>query len=281
MSKKVKILLVAILIAILILISSFAYATITEYVATETQAEATSAAVVSEVNSVLTALGETNLVSTTAKSKIDLSTKSDPYRNINYYTVSTQNYRINVDSASNKAVNILNLTADLNPSTTATKEQANTYITEIYKALELPEEYELVYLEPFPGKLWEADFQKNYDGVYNKYEAVKVIFNAVSKDIIALTVFDENYSDVAKANMAECNTNDSIKALSINEDNIKDISVTFIKPSSLIDSDSNDSSIHKAKVIKQSIPQKNDIDLVTLTYIDYYTGEFLGGAILQ
>ena len=280
MSKKIKALLTTLLIIFLIFISSFVYATISEYSAAQTQAEIKSSAVISEVNSVLTALGETNLVSTTAKSKINLNAKTDIMRDINYYTVSTQDYQINVDSTTNKVVNIYNLTSNLSSVPATTKDVAREYITKTYSDLNLPSDYDLVYLEPIAEKFWEADFQKNYGGTYNMYEAVKIIFSPANEEIIALTVFDESYSEVATLS-AECNAEECISTLSIDEDYIEDISVSFIKPSTLVNTGSTDSSIHKAKVIKQVIPQEEDVNLVTLTYIDFYTGEYLGGDTLQ
>lgn len=280
MSKKIKVLLTTLLIIFLIFISSFVYATISEYSAAQTQAEIKSSAVISEVNSVLTALGETNLVSTNKKSKINLDTKTDAMRDINYYTVSTQDYKINVDSTTNKVVNIYNLTSNLSSVPATTKDVAREYITKTYSDLNLPSDYDLVYLEPIAEKFWEADFQKNYGGTYNMYEAVKIIFSPANEEIIALTVFDESYSEVATLS-AECNTEECISTLSIDEDYIEDITVSFIKPSSLVNTGSTDSSIHKAKVIKQVIPQEEDVNLVTLTYIDFYTGEYLGGDTLQ
>ena len=154
----------------------------------------------------------------------------------------------------------------------------------MYAKLELPSEYELVYLEPFSDTLWEADFQKNYDGVYNMYEAVKVIFNPSVEEILALTVFDESYtqSNIATASvLSEENMIDNaIDTLSLDENNIEEIETTFIKPSSLLNSDSSDNNIRKAKVIKHTYIE-NEIEITALRYIDFYTGEFLGGDLLQ
>lgn len=288
MSKKIKFLLSLTLILILIFIGSFAYATLNDYYIAQTQEETIKSAVATEVNSVLSALGEPTTKSLKSTSNISLDAKKDVYRDINYYSVSTQDYKINLDTSTNKVVNIFKLDCDLTTQTASTKEEAKNFITEKYSELKLPTEYELMYLEPFMTTLWEADFQKNYDGVYSMYEAVKVIFNPATEEILALTVFDEDYAEntVAKTsmisestsetNVADSILNNAISALSIDEESIENIETTFIKPSTLSNSDTNDTSIHKAKVIRYSTIE-NNIEIVRLSYIDFYTGEFLGG----
>ena len=45
--------------------------------------------------------------------------------------------------------------------------------------------------EKYDDEIWQANFEKNYNGIYNKYESVKVYFIPENDEIVALTVFNE------------------------------------------------------------------------------------------
>ena len=64
---------------------------------------------------------------------------------------------------------------------------------DIYKNFELKEYsgYELEFLGQFDDELWMATFCKNYNGIMSEYEAVKITFSPMSREIKSVGIFDE------------------------------------------------------------------------------------------
>ena len=173
-----------------------------------------------------------------------ISKESDSTTNSTFYKVDTDNYTLRLD------------------------EDNKDFITAKYAELNLPSEYDLVYLEKFDDVLWEADFQKEYNGVYNKYEAVKVFFTPETKEIAALSVFDTPYSDEKEVNItseeAKNKANDNLEL----DSKIVDSELTIVQGNEYFNEET-DTDLHKAWVLST---EKNEF-----VFVDASTGDIIGG----
>lgn len=195
--------------------------------------------------------------------------KYDALRKKDIYEVSNSKYIVNLDS-NNNLVGIY--TNSIEPITIksrsiATKDSAREVILAKYKELNLPSEYELVYLEKIDDEVWEADFQKNYNGIYNKYEAVKTFFIPENNEILALTVFNEgnDSSEVTVSNEDAIKT--ASNSLNIEASKIISSTLTMEKANKFYDKNNNDSSVHTTWVLETSDNSKIYVDATDNTVI--------------
>ena len=199
----------------------------------------------------------------------DSKVKYDKLRNENVYEIENSKYSINLDSSNNligiysKGINPLKVKSGSN------KDFAREVIMNKYNELNLPTEYELVYLEKLDDEIWEADFQKNYNGIYNKYEAVKTFFIPENDEIVTLTVFNEGND----ASDVQVTKDDAImtatNSLNINSSEIVSASLSMEKANNFYDETNTDSSIHTSWVL-----QTSDNSIV---YVDATENNIIGG----
>ena len=196
-----------------------------------------------------------------------ISVENDKINNTNFYKVETDNYLLKLDTTDKNVTGIYSKTSEINFVPNTTKDEAREFITNKYEELNLPEDYDLVYLEKIDDYTWEADFQKKYGDVYNMYEAVKVFFTPENNEINALTVFDEPYE-----NETTQITTGEAKEIVSNELNIdsKIVSeeLTIIKPNDYFEN-STDNNLHKAWILTT----END----EYIYVDAIDGDVIGG----
>lgn len=251
------------LVAILALVASIVYAASENSATLEKEAEElTTTAINAQVETILAPIADNNSVKNVEKYTNELTNKE-------MYRVSTEDYMVSLDSSSKELVGIYEKEPKYNLNTTTDKAIAQKYITSKYSELKLPSEYKLVYLEKFDDYVWEADFQKEYNGVYNMYESVKVFFNPENQEIVALTLFDEPYTANEEAKLdSETATETATSSLNIEKENIKDSELTLIKANNYY-GDNNDKSIHKAWVLTT-----NEEDKI---FVDAATGKIIGG----
>ena len=95
-----------------------------------------------------------------------ISVENDKINNTNFYKLETDNYLLKLDTTDKNVTGIYSKTSEINFVPNATKDEAREFITNKYDELNLPEDYDLVYLEKIDDYTWEADFQKKYGDVY-------------------------------------------------------------------------------------------------------------------
>ena len=161
-----------------------------------------------------------------------------------------------------------------NVTTTQSTSNANTssakeYVLNKYNELNLPTEYELTYLEKFDDLIWQANFEKNYNGIYNKYESVKMFFIPDSDEIVALTVFNES----AKSSNVNISKEDAemtaAQNLGIASSEIKSATLSMEKANKFYDNSNSDTAVHSTWVIQSS----DD----TIVYVDAENNNVIGG----
>ena len=128
---------------------------------------------------------------------------------------------------------------------------AKDYILDKYKKLNLPSDYELNYLEKFDYLIWQANFEKNYNGIYNKYESVKVFFIPDTDEIVSLTVFNEPAASNETTITQEEATLTATENLGISSSDIVSATLTMEKANDYYDN-SNKATKNSAKNLKNS-----------------------------
>ena len=101
----------------------------------------------------------------TNSSNVNSKVVYDELKKANIYEFENEKYFVNMDTK-NDLVGIYSK----NVSTTQTTSNANNqtakeYVLNKYKELNLPTEYELTHLEKFDDLIWQANFEKNYNGI--------------------------------------------------------------------------------------------------------------------
>jgi len=184
--------------------------------------------------------------------------KYDELQSKSLYEIENAKYYIDIDT-NNKLVGIHAKSISTTKETSnSTYEEAQKFITTKYEELNLPEEYELNYLEKFDDLIWQANFEKNYNGIYNKYESVKVFFIPDSKEIISLGAFYE----APQTTENKINETSAIEAASKNNN-------SEVVSAELSMEKASDNTIHSTWVITYS-----DNEII---YVDAASNQIIGG----
>ncbi|MBR3133026.1 MAG: hypothetical protein IKG42_02985 [Clostridia bacterium] len=256
---------ISILIAVLFsLLISIVYAATENSSSLDEEAESlTEAAISSQIENILEPIGTNSTIR-----KIEAF--DDKMTDQKISKVYTDNYIVSLNNSTKQLVGIYEKEAKYNLKTTVTKESAREFITSKYNEMNLPSEYTLVYLEKFDDYVWEADFQKEYNGLYNMYEAVKVFFNPENEEIVALTIFNDPYTETSETTISseEAVSRAANSIDNINSESIKDSKLTLIKGNSFY-KENKDKTIHKAWVL---VTQEDD-----QIFVDAASGEIIGG----
>lgn len=202
-------------------------------------------------------------------SNLNSDVKYDKLKNQNVYEIENSKYSINLDSSNNLIGIYSKEINSLKTKSISDKDFAREVITKKYNELNLPSEYELVYLEKLDDEIWEADFQKNYNGIYNKYEAVKTFFIPENDEIVALTVFNEGHDSVDVQTTKEDAITTAANSLNLDSSEIVSASLTMEKANNFYNESNTDSSIHTSWVL-----QSSDNSIV---YVDATENTVIGG----
>lgn len=206
---------------------------------------------------------DTNSNNVNSKVVYDELTKENLYEfeNTKYFVnMNTKNELVGIYS---KNVTATQTTSNVNNQT------AKEYVLNKYTELNLPTEYELTYLEKFDDLIWQANFEKNYNGIYNKYESVKMFFIPDSDEIVALTVFNEGASSSTVTISKEDAEMTAAQNLGIDSSNIKSATLSMEKANKFYDNSNSDTAVHSTWVIQSA----DD----TIVYVDAENNTVIGG----
>ena len=199
---------------------------------------------------------------------LSITQETDEINNTNFYKVETEDYLLTLDLDTKEVTGLYEKEASANFTRSATDSDAESFITSKYEELNLPEDYDLVYLEKFDDYTWEANFQKKYGDVYNMYESVKVFFIPEKEEIVALTVFDEPYTNETNTSISSEEAKETAtEELNLNS-NIVSEELTIIKGNDYFES-SSDNDLHKAWILTTE-----DDEYI---YVDASNGAIIGG----
>ena len=260
MKKKIEILIIATVLLVSIT-ATLVYASVSSSSEVET-IKTVSTASISKSSEIFEKL-DTNSDNVNSKVVYDELKKENLYEfeNTKYFVnMNTKNELVGIYS---KTVTTTQTTSNVNTSS------AKEYILNKYTELNLPAEYELTYLEKFDDLIWQANFEKNYNGIYNKYESVKMFFIPDSDEIVALTVFNESAASSAVTVSKEDAETTAAKNLGIDSSNIKSATLSMEKANKFYDNSNSDTTVHSTWVIQSS----DD----TIVYVDAENNNVIGG----
>lgn len=253
MKRNLKIILLS--SVLLILMAAIVYATQTTTPVEKVDEKKVSTQMLNTSSEILSKLdSEENIKST--------SVKYDNMRKKDIYEVATSKYLIDLDSNNNLVGIYTNCTEPITRKarTVADKDSAREVILAKYRELNLPSDYELVYLEKLDDEVWEADFQKNYNGIYNKYEAVKTFFIPENNEIVSLTVFNEGHDSTAVTVSADDAILTAANSLNIEASEVVSSTLTMEKANKFYDESNDDSSVHTTWVLEKADNSKIYVD---------------------
>lgn len=130
--------------------------------------------------------------------KCDLNKSTD---DITWMIVTDTGFSVNIDGTTGKLIQMSDFSIDdTTIPSTVNKLEAETIAKEIYLSLGYSEgDYVLADLKKNAitddTNLWQADFCKEYDGIYNYYQDIRITFIPETKDIVILTIFDEDFEN--------------------------------------------------------------------------------------
>lgn len=246
-------------------------ATIIVYAQTSTsssseQEEAVTSEMINASSGILSKLDSTGEITET-------TVLEDKYLDKTFYQVSNDKYSIKLDSSSNlvgiysKYIQTEEVTDKLD------KASVQAYLENKYAELDLPSEYELIYLEQFDDEIWEADFEKKYDDFYNKYESVKMYFIPETDEIVALTIFDEETNSTDTTVSEEEAILTASQNLGIDSADIVSSELSVEKANTYYDDSNSDSSLHTSWVLETSDN--------TYIYVDANSNSIIGGDCIE
>lgn len=190
-------------------------------------------------------------------------------------------------------------TFDYDLATTATKIEAKNFIVSFYNNLNVSHDYELAYLEPADDGIWEADFAKKVDGIYNYYDSIKIFFSPEQEKIAALRVHSTEYVASENSTMAtsystksnssenicisELEAKDAVKASfpEINYNDIKEMELVFTKPNDFFTGEYGTGINFENIVVKAWKVTVEKDSQITFVYVDSITGDVVGGGQLK
>lgn len=196
-------------------------------------------------------------------------TAFDQLANQNYFIIENNDYTIKLDTNNSLKGIYSKEISTVATSSNLSKENAQEYICAKYNELNLPSQYELSYLEKYDDIIWQANFEKNYNGIYNKYESVKIFFIPDTNEIIALSVFNEptTSSEVSISQSEAIQV--ASQELNIDSNDIVSVNLEMEKANNYYDSSNTDTSVHPTWKIQTT----ND----TFIFVDANTSNIIGG----
>ena len=190
---------------------------------------------------------------------------------------------ISIDSKTGKMFSYFDTSIDDSKiASKLNKNQVEQKIRQKYNELGYKDdEYKLTKLQRNVYNNWQADFCKEYDGIYNQYQCIRISIIPEVDHLNCLVIFDEefennpveiskeNATEVAKSKAKELRKDDSIKEITTTLE-IKEANGFF----------KTDESVERKvrKVWNVKIEYKNDMyEDIDEYYIDCTTGKIIGG----
>ena len=124
-----------------------------------------------------------------------------PDEDKSYWRVTTtKKYEIQIDSQKGDLVSFYDGTIDdTKIKATANEALAKEIATQLYGTITENKEYELKDIQKSAitsdSCLWQADFCKKYDGIYNDYQCIRITFVPEIKQIKMINIFDEKFEN--------------------------------------------------------------------------------------
>lgn len=205
--------------------------------------------------------------------------------NQDYYDIITENYSISL-SKDLKLRSFSDNTFNFNLPTTASKIEAENFIMKFYDNLNVSHDYELAYMEIADEGIWEADFAKKIDGIYNYYDSIKIFFSPEQEKIAALRIHSSEYS-IPESSLQTIQTSsltiEEAKRIvkqnfsNISDEDILNVELVFTKPNNFFTKESGSDIVYENIVTKAWKISVNKDSKTGYIFIDCLTGNIVGG----
>ena len=203
---------------------------------------------------------------------------------------------IEVNAQNSKIVSYLNSTFnDIEIKAKVNEEEAIQVSDKIYNLISSDKEYvlkEITKLSTTDNScLWQADYCKKYDGIFNDYQCIRIIFVPEVEQIKTINIFDEEFENnpiIITREEAEEIVKNKINNKTINliktELKIEKMN-EYIYMQDNIPLEENqaykmDISVRKVWSVEYTLMQKNYEEQFKI-FVDVTTGEIVGGDMLQ
>ena len=202
----------------------------------------------------------------------------------NFIDISTNEFTISINENDSLRAFSDN-TIDYNSTTGENKEYAKKYIMQLYNNLDISHDYDLIYLEKFDECLWEADFAKKIDNIYNDYDSIKIFFSPEQKKIAAMRIHS-TYNTKITNSKNTINEKDVMSIILNNFEDIKEndilkVETVYTKPNNFFTKQNYGDIIYENKIVKAYKVTIVTNDTTIYVFIDLNTGNIIGGDQLK
>lgn len=213
-----------------------------------------------------------------------------------YWRITTEKkYEIQMDTQQGNLVSYYDGTIDdTKIQATANESLAKDVALQLYNIVTQSKEYELRSIQKVSvtddSCLWQADFCKKYDGIYNDYQCIRITFIPETKQIKMLNIFDEDFEN----NPIVISEEDAIEIVKnkLQDENILEINcelkIEKMNPYVYMqDNPIEGTNAYKMERIVRKvwsitcILNKNNIKQQEKYYVDVTTGEIIGGDAIK
>lgn len=213
-----------------------------------------------------------------------------------YWRITTnKKYEIQVDTKEGNLVSYYDGTIDdTKIKATANESTAREVVTNLYNIVSESKDYELKGIQKLnitdDSCLWQADFCKKYDGIYNDYQCIRITFIPETKQIKMINIFDEDFEN----NPVVISKDEAIETVKnkLQGDEIININceLKIEKMNPYVYMQDNPIEGNKAykmdRVVRkvwsvECVIKKNNIEQKEKYYVDVTTGEIIGGDSLK
>lgn len=205
---------------------------------------------------------------------------------INWVIKTDKEFSIEINAQNGKVESFSNDGIFMQTRTSKTKEEATKVakemVEEICHALSFDRNYELAYIYSMGRGQWSADFSAEYNGIFNDYQTIRLIFFPATKEIALLKIFDYDFEnnpfeiteeqaiEIAKKEHGE----DKIKEILAEKDIRQMNTMVFLKENQPESGESYRTegivrNVWNVKIIEEQYEEAY--------YIDATTGEIIGG----
>lgn len=215
-----------------------------------------------------------------------------PAMNKIYWKITTNiGYEIEINAQNGKVVSYFDKTVnDVNIKAIANQDQATDVATKLYNLISKDSDYELKAIIKLSisddSCLWQADYCKKYDNIFNDYQCIRITFVPETEQIKIVNIFDEDFENnpiVITKEEAE----NIVKEKLNNEKIISMDTILKIEKMNeyvyMQDNNLKGDQAYKMDVVIRKVwsvecnLEKNNHQEVNKFYVDVTTGEIIGG----
>lgn len=215
-----------------------------------------------------------------------------PDEDKSYWKVTTnKKYEIQIDTKEGKLVSYYDGTIDDTKITaTANESTAREVAMSLYNIVSDSKDYELKSIQKLAvtddSCLWQADFCKKYDGIYNDYQCIRITFIPEIEEIKMINIFDEEFENnpiVITEDEAIETVRNKLQGEEITNINCE-LKIEQMNPYVFMqDNPLEGNEAYKMERVVRKVwsvecfVKKNNIEQQEKYYVDVTTGEIIGG----